>query len=118
MPVPILDPHRDWECPSCHARHRSFETRPHTPMHPCRAQGGLQVPFVPAGEVEAARHAVVVREDYVGGEQGVRFDGDGRPVSAVRTERRDGSNDVHVFAGVATVEGEGPSGKVTGGVGQ
>jgi hypothetical protein len=42
------------------------------------------------------------REDYVGPEQGLRADADGRPVMSVITERWDGSNDCAVFPGTAS----------------
>lgn len=105
--VPILKPpeHR-WACPSCHALHVTREARPHTPLHPCRAHGGVMVPFVPARSNDgppagSVRHVLVERGDYVNGERGLRYDPDGRPVQAVITERADGSNDCHIFAGVA-----------------
>lgn len=46
------------------------------------------------------RVRAVEREDYIGGAL-VQYDGEGRPVSAVVTERPDGSNDVQVFAPTA-----------------
>lgn len=100
----VLDPTKRWECPSCGALHTTREPRPHTPMHACPAQRGLSVPYVEAGT--RARHVAVERGDYVGSEQGVAHDGEGRAVMAVRTERPDGSNDVHVFAPRATGEVE------------
>lgn len=45
----------------------------------------------------------VVREDYVGGED-VRYDGEGRPVMAVVTDRDEGQ-DCAVYAPAAHVRG-------------
>lgn len=108
--VHVLDPTKRWECPSCGAQHVTREPRPHTPMHPCRAQKGLLVPFVEVHGTELAKHSVrhvpVEREDYVADEVGVAHDGEGRAVQAVRTERADGSYDCHVFAPTASLETE------------
>lgn len=104
MVAPLLDPTKRWECPSCGGQHVTREPRPHTPMHPCKALGGLLAPFVEVYGAElakgAARHVLVEREDYVGDERGVG------PVMGLRTERADGSNDCQVFAGVATGQGK------------
>lgn len=112
--VPILTPpeHR-WACPSCHALHVTHEARPHTPLHPCRAFGGVMVPFVPARSNDgpargSVRHVLVERGDYVNGERGLRYL-DGRAVQAVITERADGSNDCHVFPGVARAGADAPT---------
>lgn len=104
--VPILSVEKRWECPSCGRRHVTREPRPHSELHACPAQHGLMVPFVEVHGTELKKHSVrhvpVEREDYVGTEEGVRFDSEGRAVMAVRTERADGSNDCHVFATAAT----------------
>jgi hypothetical protein len=42
------------------------------------------------------------RADYVGAEKGLRYDGEGRPVMSVITDRWDGSYDTAVFAPTAT----------------
>jgi hypothetical protein len=55
----------------------------------------------------SVRHVPVVREDYAGAEQGLVTDDDGRIISAVRTERADGSNDCHAFAPLATIDSRG-----------
>jgi hypothetical protein len=103
--VALLDPTKRWECPSCELQHVTREPRPHTPMHPCRAQRGLTVPFVEVHGRELAKHSVrhvpVERGDYVGAERGVTLDSDGRAIQAIRTERADGSNDCHVLAPIA-----------------
>lgn len=104
MAVPLLNAEKRWECPSCGGQHVTHEPRPHVPMHPCKGLGGLLAPFVEVhGDLVkgSVQHRVVEREDYVGDEQGVPMI-DGRPIMAVRTERADGSNDVHVFPGTAT----------------
>lgn len=106
MNVPILSTEKRWECPSCGRQVITHEPRPHSELHACPAQHGLVVPFVEVQGTGLARntvrHVPVEREDYIGSEKGVRFDDEGRPVMAVRTERADGSNDCHVFATAAT----------------
>lgn len=105
--IPVLDPQKRWQCPSCDVQHVTHEARPHTPMHPCSKMAGLVAPFVEVTGVEldrrAARLVRVDREDYVGAEI-VRTDAEGRPAMAVITERADGSNDCHVFAGAARAQ--------------
>jgi uncharacterized protein YodC (DUF2158 family) len=65
---------------------------------------GLLVPFVEVTGLELnpgkVRLVRVEREDYVGSET-VTTDETGRPAMAVVTERADGSNDCHAFAGLA-----------------
>jgi hypothetical protein len=109
MAAPVLDPTQHWQCPSCGAQHVTKEPRPHTPFHPCRAQKGLTVPYVVVDrgselKKHAVRHVVVERGDFIGRERGVRHDGEGRAVMAVRTERADGSNDCTVFAPAAQAQ--------------
>lgn len=108
--VPTLSVTRRWECPSCGQRHETTETKPHVPMHECSAQRGMTVPFVSVdnyGDLgRQVRHVVVEREDQISGEKGLHFDGEGRPIMAVRTERADGSNDIHVFPGFASGVGK------------
>lgn len=103
--VPLLNIEKRWECPSCGGQHVTTEPRPHVPMHPCKGLHGLLAPFVEVtgGELGkgSVQHRVVEREDYIGDEHGITFDGTGRAVMAVRTERADGSNDAHVFPGTA-----------------
>lgn len=99
--IPLLRIETRWECKNCTATHLTMEQRPHTPYHPCPGLHGIISPYVVAGtdcKIEA-----VVREDYVGAERGLRFDGEGRPVQSVVTTRADGSNDCAVFPGVASV---------------
>lgn len=106
--TPILEAERFWECPSC--GHRKMTTRAGiiTPMHRCPKQMGLEVPLVQVldgGSLKAGavRHVVVERMDMIGPNEVVLLDGRGRPIQAVITERADGSNDVHVFAPLATL---------------
>lgn len=103
MTVPLLNPQRIWECPSCGYTHVARAVGVQSKLHQCPRQKGLVVPLVDVTDRPAvkSRHVPVVREDYVGAEVGVRFDADGRAVSAVRTERSDGSNDCVVFAPTA-----------------
>ena len=69
-------------------------------MHACPALNGMAVPFVQVTdptEQTTARHVVVEAEDYIGDRSS--------PITAIRTERPDGSTDVNVYpdAAVATV---------------
>lgn len=104
--VPLLDPTKHWECPSCGRQHVTKTAQVTSELHACPAQHGLAVPFVEVTGSElkrgTVRHVAVERGDYVGSEVGVRHDSEGKAVMAVRTERADGSNDVHVFAPSAT----------------
>ena len=105
MTTVILNPVHNWECPNCGAQDVTRQHLPHSRMHPCPALRGMTAPFVevfPGGQRSQRSHVkAVVREDCIG-EDGVRFDGDGRPIMAVVTERPDGSNDVLVFAPTAS----------------
>lgn len=64
-------------------------------MHPCPALSGLTAPFVEDG-VDAV-HKLVVRDDYVGAENGLQYV-DGRPITSLVTDHADGSNDCTVYA--------------------
>lgn len=102
----LLNPEHHWECISC-GRQEVTRTpgKVVTPLHPCKAHNGLDVPYteVPPGKQElrkhAARHVLREREDYIGQEV-VRYH-NGRPIMALVTERADGSNDARVYAPVA-----------------
>ena len=97
----LCPPPRRWVCRSCPAAEVTAWNVPNR-FHACPALGGLTAPLVLEGS--AARVRVAVREDYVGREL-VQYDGAGRPVSAVVTERPDGSNDLMVLAPTARAEG-------------
>lgn len=105
----LLDvPERHWQCPSCGHPYVTKEYRPHTPMHPCPGLKGLLAPYVEVitgSELKkySVRHRLIEREDYIGKEI-VRTDATGRPFAAIYTERADGSNDCHAFAGTAQAE--------------
>ena len=111
--VPILSPiEKWWECPTCHQQTKTIEARPHTEMHFCGALGGLVTPMVEVHTNEGirrgtVRHRVIEREDYVGNEVGLRYVGR-TAVSAIHTERADGSNDTAVFAPAATAGADVP----------
>lgn len=94
----VLDREQRWRCPNCTSTavtHGPAENRFHT----CAGLAGLLAPMVLDGV--RARVRAVVREDYVGSED-VRYDGAGRPVSAVVTER-EGGQDCVVYAPTAHV---------------
>ena len=104
--VPILKPIARWECPSCGFTDVTTEVQPHSRMHSCSALKGLTTPMVrlKPGQISLTKnevtHTVVERGDYIGEEQGIPVV-DGKAVMAVRTERKDGSNDIAVFAPTA-----------------
>lgn len=101
----ILKPEFRWECPSCGQQHVTHEVRPHTPLHPCRGQAGLAVPYAPVPKgaeglkKHSVRHVLNEREDWIGDEM-VQYH-NGRPIMNLITERADGSNDVRVYAPTA-----------------
>ena len=99
----VLDVWQDWECPNCHLTER---TRPQpvaaVRVHPCPALHGLIAPLVAAGA--DCKVVAVERGDHLNGET-QRTGDDGRPYMAVRTERADGSNDLIVFPGAASMGG-------------
>lgn len=92
-----LDAEQRWRCPNCTAA--AVTHGEGTRFHPCPGLAGLLAPMVLDGV--RARVRAVVREDYVGAED-VRYDGEGRPVTAVVTEREDGQ-DCAVYAPTAHV---------------
>lgn len=88
----------DWVCPNCNVTDQTYESRPHSQMHPCAGLHGIIAPLVQAGmkcKVEAHQ-----REDFIGGEI-VRTDDRGRPIMSVTTTREDGE-DCMVFAPTAS----------------
>lgn len=93
----IFEIYQDWECPNCSVRDRTAGAP--NRFHVCPGLGGITAPLVLAGT--DCRVRAQVREDYVGGEL-VQYDDEGRPVTAVVTERPDGSNDVVVLAPTAS----------------
>lgn len=99
MAVALFDvPVTHWECPNCDFKSATKVAGPHSHLHPCKGLAGLTVPMTPEG----TRVKITARErdDYIGSED-VQYDGNGRPVAQVITERPDGSNDVIVFAPTA-----------------
>ena len=103
MSVPLLRAETRWECPNCPAQHVTTEASPHIPFHPCPGLGGLLAPYVQAGT--RCKVDAVEREDYAGGEAGLRADASGRVISAVVTTR-DGGQDCAVFPATATGSAE------------
>ncbi|WP_030248089.1 hypothetical protein [Streptomyces sp. NRRL S-455] len=93
----ILTGEQHWVCPNCPAT--AVTAGADNRFHPCPGLAGLLAPMVLEGV--RARVRAVLREDYVSGED-VRYDGDGRPVTSVVTERDDGQ-DCAVFAPTARV---------------
>lgn len=109
MNVVIIEPpEKHWECPTCGHQHVTRELKPHTPMHFCPKLSGVYAPYVQVFGDElpklSVRHVVVERGDYLGKEIAQK-DRRGRPITAILTERADGSNDCHAFAGMATGDG-------------
>lgn len=97
MTALLTPPPKIWTCPNCDVSDVTPWDTPNR-YHRCAGLAGILAPMVPAG----SRAAVVMheREDYIGGED-VQYDGNGRPVMAVTTERWDGSNDTVVYAPTA-----------------
>lgn len=95
-PHVILKAEQHWVCPNCPA---TAVTEGQTNrFHRCTGLRLILAPMVLEGTV--CRVRAVDPEDYVGSGD-VRCDGEGRPVSAVVTERPDGSNDCVAFAAPA-----------------
>jgi hypothetical protein len=94
MSAALLDFVQTWTCPDCHAEWRS--PRPvANRWHHCRSRGGMAVPMVPDGL--HAKIEVVKREDYVGGQSGIRWDNLGRPIAGIHTVS-DNQQDAVAFA--------------------
>lgn len=89
-----------WVCPNCLAEAVTPGDTPNR-FHECRGLAGITAPMVPAGSRSRVR--AVVREDFVASEI-VQYDGYGRPIMSVITERPDGSNDVAVLAPTAVLK--------------
>lgn len=97
---------RDWDCPSCGLEHRSTQPGNFVPVHACPALRGLQAHLElrrPGGGRPRGRHVLVEREDYVGRERGL-VSVDGKVLSAIKTERPDGSNDLVILAPSAVAD--------------
>lgn len=92
----------EWDCERCNVRD---VTPPDVTnrYHFCSGLSGLTAPLRRPGE----RVLIQMREDYVGTED-VQYDGEGRPVASLSTERVDGSNDLHVYAPTAYLDGKAP----------
>lgn len=104
--LPILDPTRKWQCPSCGLQHLTKDQRVITPMHPCPKLKGIMAPYVEITHGNELKkhsfaHRVIEREDYVGKEKGIMTNEDGKAIMAVHTEREYG-HDTTVFPGTAT----------------
>lgn len=105
--IPTLSVRTLWECPACHGQ-TTTAGQFKQPGHQCPSLSGLQIPYapVPAGMTSlpsgSVRVVPVERMDMIDGERGIVHDDAGRAIMAVRTERADGSNDVTVYAPVAT----------------
>lgn len=94
----LVPPIHYWSCPSCGLQDRTQRSDVHTQMHNCPAIGNIAIPLVEVARPDAkvdARHVLVNRDDYAG---------DANPLTAIRTERGDGSNDVTVMAEVAQIK--------------
>lgn len=105
--IPILDPTRKWECPSCGRLHMTKDQRVITPMHSCPKLNGIMTPYVEIKHGHELKkntyvHRVIEREDYVGKEKGIMTDRNGKAIMAIHTERESG-HDTTVFPGTATL---------------
>jgi hypothetical protein len=101
--VPLLTPpEQHWVCPNCTttAVTRYAPGQVAAEYHPCRGLNGLNAPMV--AEHADAKVEAVPWGDMLYGEL-VQRDGEGRPISAIRTERADGSNDIVALAPSARI---------------
>lgn len=96
----VLSPEQRWECPNCPAVDITSEAQPHSRMHACSGLFGMTVPMVPAGT--RCKVELREREDYIGGETGLRMV-EGRPIMSAVVTRDDGM-DCAVYAPQARVE--------------
>lgn len=94
--VILTPPEQRWVCPNC--TEFAITVGESNRYHECRGLAGLCAPMVPEGMRCVVR--ALEREDYVGDEL-VQYDGNGRPIMAIVTERFDGSNDLVVNAPTA-----------------
>jgi hypothetical protein len=103
MAIPLLTPpEQHWICPNCPqtAVTRYPPGMVATEYHACRGLKGLNAPMVPDGA--DAKVEAVEWGDMLHGELAHR-DGDGRPTSAIKTTRADGSNDIVALAPSARI---------------
>lgn len=96
----IINAEQHWVCPNCPAS--AVTVGQPNRFHDCAALGGFTTPMVLEGV--DCKVVALEREDYLSGED-VRW-ANGRPVSSVRVERADGSNDCFVYAPTAKAVGE------------
>jgi hypothetical protein len=97
--VILLEPPlTQWECPNCDLTQATRTPPAQIAFHSCAGLAGLNAPMVPAGT--GAKVTAREREDYIASED-VQYDGNGRPIMQIVTERPDGSNDVVVLAPTA-----------------
>jgi hypothetical protein len=89
-----------WACPNCPAYAVTFGRA--NRFHSCSGLAGLTAPMFLAGT--EVRVTAREREDYIG-DSIVTYDGNGRPVMSVVTERPDGSTDCIAFADTAQMNG-------------
>lgn len=86
----------DWQCPSC-GKETQVDGKYGAVVHQCPKLGGLTTPYVRKGV--AAKHELILRQDFVGSEM-VQTDDEGKPVMSIVTTR-DNGQDVRVFAPAA-----------------
>lgn len=101
MTVELSPPIRHWKCPSCSFTDTTRRYDLHSLLHVCPALNNASVPMEEVRDLDdntVSRHVVVEREDYIGSEVGVTN------VAGVKTERPDGSNDMIVYPGTATLD--------------
>lgn len=96
-------PDQRWECPNCDTKDVHNVKPGQVRMHTCPGLKGLVAPLVPAGT--SCKTEAALWEDYVGNDDAVRHDSDGKPISAVKVTRDDGE-DLLVFPSTAQVKME------------
>jgi hypothetical protein len=99
----LLTGHIDWCCPNCPTQDTTPLLYPNR-YHLCPGLHGLVAPLVRRGT--DCKVIALPREDYLGGEI-QRTGDDGRPYGGVSVVRADGSNDLAMFAPLATASAEG-----------
>ena len=95
-----LKVHIDWHCPQCGHTAQTAEMKPHVRMHRCPKLHGLDIPLV--RDDMDAKVVAVEREDYLRDEVQTTDDR-GKPITAIRVERADGTNDTYVNAPLAKI---------------
>lgn len=99
MTIALLDAERRWVCPNCAHTRVTTSAEQHVVIHRCPGLGGLTAPLVPEGA--DCKVDVVLREDWITGNERPQLDERGRPVMSITTTHADGRIDCTVLAPLA-----------------